>query len=80
MKILQKCLQDAKMDKSSIHDVVLVGGSGNSLEGRNSAGASTLMKSSRMVLPSMPPFSVAKLTMGGWWMCFYARSCLFHLG
>ncbi|CAN6307105.1 unnamed protein product [Urochloa humidicola] len=27
MKTLEKCLQDAKMDKSSIHDVVLVGGS-----------------------------------------------------
>ncbi|CAN6289864.1 unnamed protein product [Urochloa humidicola] len=27
MKALEKCLQDAKMDKSSIHDVVLVGGS-----------------------------------------------------
>ncbi|CAN6289865.1 unnamed protein product [Urochloa humidicola] len=27
MKTLEKCLQDAKMDKSSVHDVVLVGGS-----------------------------------------------------
>ncbi|CAN6295586.1 unnamed protein product [Urochloa humidicola] len=27
MKALEKCLQDAKMDKSSVHDVVLVGGS-----------------------------------------------------
>ncbi|KAF8718735.1 hypothetical protein HU200_025036 [Digitaria exilis] len=27
MKAVEKCLQDAKMDKSSIHDVVLVGGS-----------------------------------------------------
>ncbi|PUZ41676.1 hypothetical protein GQ55_9G523500 [Panicum hallii var. hallii] len=27
MKALEKCLQDAKMDRSSVHDVVLVGGS-----------------------------------------------------
>ena len=27
MEPVEKCLRDAKMDKSSIHDVVLVGGS-----------------------------------------------------
>nr|CAB3496341.1 unnamed protein product [Digitaria exilis] len=63
MEAVGKCLHDAMMDKSSIDDVVLVGGSSqrcrkcsrSSLMGRSFAGSSTLMKLLHMALPYMPP-------------------------
>ncbi|KAJ6842550.1 putative mediator of RNA polymerase II transcription subunit 37c [Iris pallida] len=59
MEPVEKCLRDAKMDKSMIHDVILVGGSTRILKfsnscrtssmERNCARASTLMKLLHMV-------------------------------
>ncbi|XP_060181978.1 heat shock cognate 70 kDa protein 2-like, partial [Lycium barbarum] len=61
MEPVEKCLRDAKMDKSTVHDVVLVGGSTRipkvqqlcktSLTGKSFTRASTQMKLLPMVLP-----------------------------
>jgi len=85
MKALDKCLCDAKMDKSSVHDVVLVGGSTripkvqNMLReffrGKQLCQTINPDEAVRTAPPSRPPFSAAaKPTMGGWWICFCATS------
>ncbi|TVU47541.1 hypothetical protein EJB05_07146 [Eragrostis curvula] len=61
MMAVHKCLDDALMDKSSIHDVVLVGGfAGTSSTGKSFAEALTQMRQSRTALPSRPPSSAEK--------------------
>ncbi|CAD6238758.1 unnamed protein product [Miscanthus lutarioriparius] len=75
MKALDKCLCDAKMDKSSVHDVVLVGGSTRTPKVQNMLreffGGKQLCQTInpdeavRTAPPSRPPFSAAaKPTMG----------------